>query len=448
MRVRATIILFLFLNSGFLWAQELFTLSDCIHLATSKNIKMHLSNVDEEIAKEVVSQSKEKYIPSIYISNQNNLSIGRVLDPTTYQFVTNKTVYDMSAAIGGSLTLFSGFERVHNIKKSKLNLQAALLETEKAKNDIALNVTALFLNIVLDKEAIAICKQKISMLESQEEVIRKKLRYKVATPGDLLNIQGDITNAKVELASAQNNLDIDKVAMCELLEIDDWENFDITTEGEDYSAVEPRLWCVSDVVSSSFQLPQIRQGELAIDIAKRDISIAQSSFWPTISLNAGYGSTFSNARTRIDGEIYNFRDQFRDNMSSYVTLSLNIPILSAISTSNTVRQKKLARTRAEYELTQAKLALDKEVKQAIINANTSYDKYVLLAVDIDKYEEALRQTMARYEAGAATYYDYQTAVGNLFQAQVKRVQAKYEYIFRTKIIDFYSGRALVSTKNS
>lgn len=348
----------------------------------------------------------------------------------------------MSTAIGGSITLFSGFERPNNIEKAKLNLQSALLETEKIKNDIALKVTALFLNIVLDIEAVEICERKISMLEEQEKAIHKKLDYKVATPGDLLNIQADITNAKVDLATAQNNLNLDKVSMCELLEIDDWESFDITTEEENYEAVEPRLWYISDVVSSAFQLPQIKQGELAIDIAERDVSIAQSSFWPTVSLNTGYGSTFSNARTRTGGEAYNFRDQFRDNMSSYVTLSLNIPILSAITTSNNVKQKKLACTRAEYELTQAKLALDKEVKQAIVNANTSYKKYTLLEAEVSKCREALRQTLAKYDAGAATYYDYQIAVGNLFKAEAQQLQSKYEYIFRTKIIDFYSGVSL------
>ena len=336
----------------------------------------------------------------------------------------------------------SGFERIRNIQKAKKNLQSALWETEKIKNDVALNVTALFLNIVLDKEAIDICERKISMLKEQEDAIRKKLEYKMATPGDLLNIQADVTSAEVDLATAKNNLNLDKVSMCELLEIDDWEHFDVSLSDEDYETVEPRLWNISDVVSSAFLLPQILQSELAIDIAKKDVSIAKSSFWPTLSLNAGYGSTFSNARTRTSGESYNFRDQFRDNMSSYVTLSLNIPILSAITTSNNVKQKKLVCTRAEYELTQAQLALDKEVKQAIVNAETAYEKYTLLAADEQKCEEALRQTKEKYDAGAATYYDYQIAVGNLFQARVQRLQTKYEYIFRTKIIDFYSGISL------
>ena len=438
-----TLLILLFCFNGFFsFAQTLFSLKDCIKYAEQHSSEIKTSHVLSATTELKLKQSINTYIPSISISSQNNLSTGRVLDPTTYQFLTNRSVYDMSTAVGGTMTLFSGFERPRTIQKDKLNLQSALIETEKIKNDLALNVTALFLNLVLDKEAIRICENKISMLLEQESVIEKRVEYNVSTPGDLLNVQADITNAKVDLSSFVNQLNLDKVAMCELLEIDDWEAFDITTEVQQYEDVLPRLWNTSDVVASAYLLPQIKQSELSIDIAKKEISIASSAYWPTLKLNAGYGSAFSNARIKTSGEEYYFRDQLRDNASSYVTLSLNIPILSAITVSNTVKQKKLACERAGYELARTKLALDKEVKQAIVNANTAYEKYTLLATDEQKCKEALRQTKEKYDAGAETYYDYQIAIGNLFQAQAQRLQAKYEYIFRTKIIEFYSGISL------
>lgn len=421
-------------------AQSEYSLSDCIRLAMERNPVVMQGQNTADAAKLAVKGAANEYIPTVSISNQHNLSIGRVLDPTTYEFVTNKTVYDMSTAVGGSMTLFSGLNRLHNIKKAKLNLQSALLEMEKSRNDLTLNVTALFMNLVLDKETIAVCENKIEMLRKQEDQIQKRIEFKVATDGDLLSIQADITNALVELATAERNLDIDKISMCEQLDIEDWKGFDIAADYQEYDAIQPRLWNEADVVSSAFMMPQIRQGKLALDIAKRDVSIASSAYFPTVNLNAGYGSTYSNARIKNTGENYDFRDQLRDNVSSYVTLSLNIPILSAIGVSNSVRQKRLACSRAEYELTQTKLSLSKEVKQAIVNANTAYEKYILLATDVAKFEEALRQTEEKYKAGAATYYDYQIALGNLFQAQSQRLQTKYEYLFRTKIIEFYAGQ--------
>ena len=417
------------------------SLKDCIiHSRTNTTTSNNQVSSDEKRLELVSVQ--QSFIPSLSLSNQHNLSTGRVLDPTTYEFVTNRTVYDMSASVGGSMTLFAGGERIQQVRMAKLNLQSALLETERTRNDLALNVIAMFLNLVLDKEAIALCEHKLELLRAQESLIQKKLEFESATPGDLLNIQADISATQVELTTARGNFDLDRITMCEILEIDDWQEFDITTEDQDFEQVEPRLWDVADLVSAAYLLPQIRQKELSIEMAARDIKIAASAFWPTVRLNAGYGSTFSNARLRYDGEDYLFRDQFRDNMSSYVTLSLSIPILSAFTVANTVRQRQLAHTRAGYELTQAKLALDKEIKQAVVNANSSYEKYMLLETDVEKCREALRQTELKYNAGASTYYDYQLAVGHLFQAEAQRLQMKYEYIFRTRILDFYAGKSL------
>jgi len=430
----------LFFYSCEIIGQDIFSLSDCIQIATERNSSVKQARINADIAGLASKASSQAYIPSLSISNQDNTSTGRVLDPTTYQFLSNRTVFDMSAAVGASMTLFSGFDRSQNVKKSKINLQSALLETEKTINNLSLQVTAIFLNIVLDKEAVLICENKIQMLQEQEEFISRKVRHKAATEGDLLNIQADVTNARVELAEAAKNLGIDKVAMCELLQIEDWEHFDISFEEQD--EIVPRLWNETDVVSSAMGLPQIRQRELAIDVAERDVRIASASYWPTLKLSGGYGSSFSNARTRNDGSEYFFHDQFKDNLSAYVSLSINIPILSAINVSNTVRQKKLVCSRAAYELEQNKTTLGKEVRQAIINANAAYDKYTLLAADVDKYVEALRHTKEKYDAGAATYYDYSTAVSNLFQARGKRLQSKYEYILRTKIIEFYTGKPI------
>ena len=342
----------------------------------------------------------------------------------------------MNASIGGSMTLFSGFERFHRVKKAELNVQVADINLEEIRNNLTLEVTRLFLKILMDKESIEICDNKISLLKKQEDLIAKKVEYQSATQGDLINVQTDITHAQVERSSALNELNLDKVSMCELLEIDDWEHFDVVFDEE---PIEPRIWSISEVITNASRLPQIRQKEIEIELAKRDVMMASASYWPTIKLNAGYGSTFSNARIKASGEEYNFYDQVRDNTSSYVTLSLTIPILSAITVSHSVKAKKHAVQTSELELQKMLYSLDKEVKQAIVRVNTAYEKYKLLAKEVEKGTEALRQIEIKYNAGAATYYDYQLALGNVFQAQTERIQAQYEYIYRTKIMDFYSG---------
>lgn len=415
-----------------------YSLSRCVKKA-QENVSTQIAQKKISLTKKEATEAKGAFIPNLLLSNQHNLSTGRVLDPTTYQFLTNRTVYDMNASIGGSMTLFSGFERFHRVKKAELNVQAADINLEEIRNNLTLEVTRLFLKILMDKESIEICDNKISLLKKQEDLIAKKVEYQSATQGDLINVQTDITHAQVERSSALNELNLDKVSMCELLEIDDWEHFDVVFDDE---PIEPRIWSVGEVIANAARLPQIRQKEIAVETAKRDVRIASASYWPAIKLNAGYGSTFSNARKKTTGEEYNFYDQLRDNMSSYVSLSLNIPILSAITTSHEVKARKYAVRASELELQKTLYSLDKEVKQAIVRVNTAYEKYKLLAKEVEKGTEALRQTEIKYNAGAATYYDYQLALGNLFQAQAERIQAQYEYIYRTKVMDFYSGSLL------
>lgn len=435
--VSFVVVIFIF-TPRLLYSQA-FTLQQCMEIAGNDNKSINIAD-ENRIQKQLeFQQAKSIFVPSINISNQHNISTGRVLDPTTYQFLTNRTVYDMSTTIGISMTIFSGFERFHRVKKAELNVADAETDLEKTKNSLKLEVIRLFLEILMDKEAIEICDNKIGLLEKQEDLIAKKVEYQAATQGDLMNIQADIMRAQVDRSAAFSELYLDKVSMCELLEIDDWEHFDVVFD-EDPEA--PRMWSSSDVFIYASGLPQIRKKEISVEMAKRDAKIASSSFWPTIKLNAGYGTTFSNARIKSSGEDYNFYDQLRDNMSSYVSLSLNFPILSAITTSHAVKARKYAVRTSELELQRTLTALDKEVKQAVVQVNTAYEKYRLLEKEVEKDSEALRQTEVRYNSGAATYYDYQIAVGNLFQAQAERIQAQYEYIYRTKIMDYYSGNLL------
>lgn len=416
------------------------SLPQCLKRVNSNSSTVRKTNSAIEQRVWEVNQAKDAFIPSLSLSNQHNISTGRVLDPTTYQFVTNRTVYDMSATIGGSLTLFDGMERWHQVKKAEISLRNAELEVERVRNNLELEVTRLFLEILMDKEAIEVCKNKVDLLEKHEELIQRKVDLDAATTGDLLNIQADVTRANVERASALNELNLDKVALCELLVIEDWEHFDVS--GEDITDVVPQLWNADDLAASARNLPQIRQQEMAVKQAQRDVQIASAAYFPTLRINAGYGSTFSNARVKTTGEDYMFQDQFRDNMSSYVTATVSIPILSTIKVSHAVKARKAAVQSSVLEYEHTLLSLDKEVKQAIIQTDNAFEKYQLLAIEVEKAAEALRQTEVRFEAGAATYYDYQIAVGNLFQARAERLRARFEYIYRTKIMDYYSGKPL------
>ena len=431
---RLTLLLVCFSEVAF---SQSFTLRQCIELAQARNQSIKIAESAKESKRWEYRQAKDAFIPSLSITNQHNLSSGRVLDPTTYQFVTSKPVYDMSAAIGGSITLCSGLERVYQVKRAGLGLRGAELEVDRIRNNLALEVTRLFLEILMDEEAMGIYGKKVELLEKQEALIQRKVELKAATPGDLLSVQADIARAQVERASALSELYTDKIALCELLEVDDWEHFEVSGEG--IAEVAPQIWNIEEIYASARKLPQVLQQEVALEQARREVQIVSASYLPSLRLNAGYGSTFSNARVSLTGDEYVFQDQLRDNMSAYVTATVSIPILSAITVSHAVKARRTALNASEQELQRALLSLEKEVKQALIQVNTAYEKYKLLVTEEEKAEEALRQMVVKYEVGAVTYYEYQIAVANLFQARAERLRARYEYVYRTKVIDYYAG---------
>lgn len=417
-----------------------FTLRQCIDRVQVRNQSVQIAESARESKRWEYRQAKDAFFPSIHVTNQHSLSFGRVLDPTTYQFVTSRPVYDMNAAIGGSITLFSGLERVYQVKKAGLGLRGAELEVDRVRSNLALEVTRLFLEVLMDEEAVEVYENKVELMEKQQAQIRRKVELKAATPGDLLSLQADMARAQVEHASALSELYSDKIALCELLVVEDWEHLELSGEG--IADVAPQIWDKEDLYDGARRLPQVLQQELMLEQARREMQIVSASYLPTFRLNAGYGSTFSNARVSVTGEESVFRDQFRDNMSAYVTATVSIPILSAITVSHSIRARRAAFRSSEQEFQRTLLSLDKEVKQALVQAATAYQMYELLVTEENKAEEALRQMEMKYDVGAVTYYDYQIAVGNLYQARAERLRARYEYVYRTKVMDYYAQRDL------
>lgn len=351
----------------------------------------------------------------------------------------NRTVYDMNASIVGSATLFSGLERYHNVEKSRLNNVSSQLSFEETKLELGIDVMTLYFQILLDKATISICENKINLLCKQKEQISKRVEYKAAVPADLLNVKADITNANVELVDATGKLQSDIVSLCSLLGIDDWRTFDVTTiemNADNSTFTDLILSENFDVIVS--KLPSVKQSHVKSDIAMTDIKIASASYWPSIRLDAGFGATFSNARSKFTGEDYSFGEQFRDNVSSYLSMTVSIPILSNVSTSRSVREKKLGYSRAKYEQEENWNMWTKEITQAVLLAQAAYSKHKLMSDNVCQFEEALDIVEGKYSLGAATYYDYQTAINNLYQSKAKESQAEYEFLLREKILDLYA----------
>ena len=195
------------------------TLEECIAYAFEHNIEVKQAELDVQTKRLTRSDAGWAYAPDISASSSYSFSSGRVLDPTTYEFVEHQSVNGTSTSVGASVTLFNGMRNLHNLERSRLDLRAALLGVEKARNDIRLNITAYYLEILCAEENIRNAEQTVETLKIQEEKTRKSVEMGKVTSADLLQIRSQLANAENTLLSARNSYDIARLNICQLLEI-------------------------------------------------------------------------------------------------------------------------------------------------------------------------------------------------------------------------------------
>ena len=362
------------------------TLEECIAYAFEHNIEVKQAELDVQTKRLTRSDAGWAYAPDISASSSYSFSSGRVLDPTTYEFVEHQSVNGTSTSVGASVTLFNGMRNLHNLERSRLDLRAALLGVEKARNDIRLNITAYYLEILCAEENIRNAEQTVETLKIQEEKTRKSVEMGKVTSADLLQIRSQLANAENTLLSARNSYDIARLNICQLLEIEDYTTFHTVAPSDNILGNTPMPVSTDALLASAQQLPEVESARLA---------------------------------------------------SSYISVSLNVPIFGRLTTRHNVQRQKIAVRQAEYALRTTEKQVNKEATQALIDSRTAWDKYLSSQKYVASAEEAARQMEQRYNLGAATVVDYNTALDALVEAQVQLLQAKYEYIFKTEIIKFY-----------
>ncbi|WP_300854993.1 TolC family protein [uncultured Alistipes sp.] len=424
------------------------TLDECIAYAYEHNIEIKTQELSTEEKRIALSESRWGYAPDISVSNSYSLSTGRVLDPTTYEFVEQQTVGGNSTSIGANITVFSGLRNMYNLKRAQLDLRSSLLAVEKTRNDVRLNVMAYYLEILCAEETIRDAEQVVSELKVQEGKTAKKVEMHKATLADLLLIQSQLADAENDVLTARNAYDLARLNLCQLLELEDYTSFrtvspNVSEMTRSDAADDPEA-----LLDAAQGLPEVEAARVEIDLARRDLQIARAAYWPTVSLSAGYGSSYSDARQKMfqnpDGtyryDAYPFFEQYKDNASTYVSLSLNIPIFGKFTTRKNVQRQKLAIRRAEYALHTVEKQVAKEVTQALIKARTAWAKYLGAQRYVAVAEEAARQVERKYDLGAASVTDYNASVTAAVKARSQLLRAKYEYLFEVRKLEYYRAK--------
>ena len=437
---RAFIIAAFLLSVLSLRAQEAWTLEDCIRYAEEHSIDVQKQSFTTDRSRLALQEGKWAFVPSISASTNYTASTGRVLDPTTYQFVQTNLTGNSSSSVSGDIALFEGGKKIHTLERAKLSLRASLLQEESVRYSLRLNVIAAYMDVLCAHENILIAEQSVSLVEAQYEHSKVRLEAGDITESDVLQLRSQLYAAQNDVSSARQSAQMALLTLCDLLEIDDYKSFKVAEPSMSDMTAE-----LLDVNAAIENHPDYQASLINESLARQDVKIAKASLYPTLSLSAGYGSSFSDARQKAianpDGtikyEAYPFFQQYADNQSAYVSVGLKIPILMGLSARTSVKRAKIAKAEAEFETLSIRKQLRKQILQAQIDCDAARDKYLRACEEVRYAEEAQRQIEEKYNLGETDCLTWSTALVELAKARYSQAEAKYTSLMKAEILKSY-----------
>ena len=453
---------------------EKWTLEKCIQHALENNIQIKQQKLQLDINKKDHLQSKANLLPTLNADASHSFNSGRALDETTYQFTDNETIQSSNFNISSNLTLFSGLQKINSIKRAKLDLMAGVKNLEKIQNDISINVTSAFLQILFNTDILTSTINQLEVTKLQVERTKKLVEAGSLPQGNLLEIQAQAAQEEYNVVTYQNQLDLSIVQLTQLLELESPVGFEIEIPNITIEEHAKQLNDISSTYSLALStMPEIASAELNVNIQEKNLQIARGGYYPTLSLSAGMNSRYSSLqKTRsipdmdapqvarqigfVSGtndpvmtlysqmitQDYGFIDQFKDNKSSYLGFRLSIPILNGLQTRTRVAKAKIAQNQSMLQLESTKKDVLKKVQQAFYDASAALKKYHSSEKSVLAIKEAFRYTEEKYTVGMVNTLEYNQAKNRLIKAESDLIQAKYEYVFKTNILDFYRGNPI------
>ncbi|HJE88492.1 TolC family protein [Rikenella microfusus] len=429
---------------------EVWNIERCIRHAVEHNLQVRQGLNTVETARVENAQSKLDYLPDLNAGLGYNVSFGRSLDPTTYNYVSGQTVQNASGSLSLSTTVFAGMQKLHNLRRAEFSLMASVQDVERIKDEIAVSVAGAYLQVLYNKEQVAVSKAQIETLESQIERTSRLVEAGSLPIGDRLELEAQLASERYNLVNYENQRVNALLTLTQLLELRDVPGFDV--EVPDSAALAAAmdghdLRSVGEIYGVALEMPRIEVTKWQRRMAEQDVSLARARYYPSLSFGASYGSSWSDARQRPqlgpDGKPYYtnypFFDQLGDNASSALQFSMSVPIFGGLTARNSVRKTKIALRNADLAVKLAEDQLYKEIQQAWTDASGALERYRSARSSVVSNAESFRNTEQKFNAGAATAVDYNVAKNNLLAAQSLMLQARYEYIFKMKILDFYRG---------
>ncbi|AHM62875.1 outer membrane efflux protein [Flammeovirgaceae bacterium 311] len=436
------LILLLLSTHGVLFAQSeanMLSLQEAIATGLRNNIEIRRSSVRTEAARVTYSQAKANQLPEIGATINHGLNQGRSIDPFTNSYVNQEITYATYSA-GASLVLFSGLVQRNTIRQTDYAYSASELELQQARDNLTLNIILAYLQVLSNEDLVEVAIKQVAVTQQQLERLLVLHEKGAVNPPEIAEMTGQLKLEELSLANSRNTLQSARLALAQLM--------NVPYEGAlELERVPLEELVMEDVTTSPQEtyaraideLALVKAANLRTQSAVAGIKASRGLFYPTLLLNSNLNSNYSSAAT-INGETIYYDDQLRNNIFSNIGITLRVPILSGLNSHYRLKLAKLdlQETDLAEENTRVQLRLD--IEQAHLNMSNARERYQILQEQVAAFQEAFRAAEIRFNSGVGTPVDYLIAKNNLDRTGISLVTAKYDYLLRMRILEFYRGR--------
>lgn len=449
------------------------SLQECVEYALANNLQVKRSELSLELSSIDRRQSRLAMLPTANAFSSYGFNWGRGIDPVTNQFISSQRNDFMSLGASSDVTVFNGFRIQNTIRQAAHEEEASEADLAKSRNDVTLNVISLFINVVFNKELVENARLQLSSSQQQLERTRKLVEAGSLPKSNELNLDAQVATNELNLVNQENALNLSVLQLQQALQLPATDDFDV--EIPEIDAEDLVLEQTRDEIFQIAKgtMPEIRSAQLRIESTYYGVKASRGNLYPRLGISGSVNSNYSKASaTRFvpDGgftpfetgyfvqgtnapvyglqptgsfrDIYGFNDQVKDNLYKSVSLRLTIPIFNNFSARASLQRAMISNEQAKITAREVENTLRQNVETSYNNALAASKSYGASLRQVDAREEAYRMARQRFDIGAANYVEYQVAENDLFQARTDLSRAKYEFIFRKKVLDFYLGKPL------
>jgi outer membrane protein len=451
-------------------AQEVITIEQAIARTLQNNLQIKQATLTKALSDENLRQSKNALLPTLNGSGNTSRNFGRSIDPSTNQFISEQFT-SFNGNLSAGVDLFAGRQKINQIRQNKLLLEADQTNVDKIKNDLILQVVTAYMQVLFNKDLLVTSRQQLEVagqtLKQQEQLLDAGNK----TLADISEAKSQVATAELNVTNALNDLTISFLTLAQLMEMPTNVPFEVQPPLVETLRDAGTDTNIEQIYASALKtFPDIKLAGLRAQAAEKEIDIARGSYYPRLSLGAGLGSNYSSGRTSVISITPNgFREigrtqtgndpvlvpdfttvyapqtlnsQIKDNFNQSIGLNLQIPIFGGWAVRSNVRRAKINYENARVDEQLTKNNLNKVVSQAVTDLQAARSRYASTEKAFLAQKDAFFVTEQRYNVGLVNSLDYNTSRANRNRAEIDFIQAKYDLLFRSKVIDYYLGNQI------